>query len=435
MSHSSSASSESRESSNASGATGTSRRAVLKSTAFGMAASSIAGCTSLTGGGGSGDTLTVGHLRPASGPLAALGTGMEQSIDLAAQLTNEDDNQAEIEVLHKDTKGDPATARNAARELVTEENVDVIAGTITVPTENAATDFAKDEDVLVFTNGASTQYIGADCYHEKFNLGVHGYNAGSSSIRWMLEEERAEKVYSLVYNYDWGRVQSDALSSRWTQDYGEHVGNSEVSIGQGDFSPELTAARNSEADTVFFAVAGSDAAQLVNSAWDFGLFEDYNVVSAWMDLDIAEASNQEAISHDNYFAGTQYYWEYGLEQPDGETFVEAYRDEYDEPPDAIDGQCYAAQRTLFNSVGRTGSTDTATLASDLEGRELDEQIWNVGEFFQECNHNQVYSQLVVEGKAADEVDEVSRNYFNVVDNFEDPSVNYQGCQELGCQME
>ena len=74
--------------------------------------------------------LRIGVWLPTSGPAAALGSPLAAGVELAVQEINEAGgvNGRMVQVANRDEGGDPATAYQALRELLEQEQVDVIVG-------------------------------------------------------------------------------------------------------------------------------------------------------------------------------------------------------------------------------------------------------------------------------------------------------------------
>jgi branched-chain amino acid transport system substrate-binding protein len=75
-------------------------------------------------------SLRIGVWLPTSGPAAALGSPLAAGVELAVQEINEAGgvNGRMVRVANRDEGGDPATAYQALRELLEQEQVDVIVG-------------------------------------------------------------------------------------------------------------------------------------------------------------------------------------------------------------------------------------------------------------------------------------------------------------------
>ncbi|MDQ8728603.1 ABC transporter substrate-binding protein [Bradyrhizobium sp. LHD-71] len=93
--------------------------------------------------------LTVGVTISATGPAAALGIPIKNTIDfLPAEIGG-----AKVKVIQLDDAGDPTTATTNARRLITESKVDVLIGSSTTPPTIAVSTVANEAGVPHFGCG------------------------------------------------------------------------------------------------------------------------------------------------------------------------------------------------------------------------------------------------------------------------------------------
>ncbi|MBV9828751.1 MAG: ABC transporter substrate-binding protein [Alphaproteobacteria bacterium] len=74
------------------------------------------------------DPIRIGWLGSVTGPLAAPGVGFQRGMRWAVEQHNADAKARKIEVIERDTQGDPTKAVNATQELISRQNVNAIWG-------------------------------------------------------------------------------------------------------------------------------------------------------------------------------------------------------------------------------------------------------------------------------------------------------------------
>lgn len=131
---------------------------------------SLAGCIEGSSGG-SDDTITVGYALPESGSYAQLSQYLRDGFELA--VDHERGGQIgdyDVEYVERDTDQDPSKGVSVARELITEENVDILAGPISSAVMNAMIEELRDEDVVWLSLHAGDPLIVKEgCLRNQFN--------------------------------------------------------------------------------------------------------------------------------------------------------------------------------------------------------------------------------------------------------------------------
>ncbi len=113
------------------------RSVVVIGSSLVVASLALAGCGSRSGGGSSGSDSSakiakIGVIAPLSGDLAALGKGIQNSVDLAIKQANEKNAIPgwKIEISAQDDEAKPDVGKNAATKLTSDDAVVGVVGTL-----------------------------------------------------------------------------------------------------------------------------------------------------------------------------------------------------------------------------------------------------------------------------------------------------------------
>ena len=128
---------------------GMDRRQLLK--VLGLSAATIGGASTLTAcgglkgsGGGSSDVLKIGFVSPQTGPLASFASAdkyvVEQVQKALANGFKAGGSTRKIEIVVKDTQSNSTRATAVTKELITQDQVDVVVGSGTPDTTNPVAD-------------------------------------------------------------------------------------------------------------------------------------------------------------------------------------------------------------------------------------------------------------------------------------------------------
>jgi len=128
---------------------------------------------------GSANTLKIGFVSPRSGPLAGFGEADPFVIGLATKkfangLTINGKTYS-VEILDRDTQSDPARASQLTKDLINNDNVDMILATSTPETTNPAADAAE---------AAGMPFLSTCCPWESWYFGRGAKPGQPSPFKW-----------------------------------------------------------------------------------------------------------------------------------------------------------------------------------------------------------------------------------------------------------
>src|SRR6516164_8337054 len=95
-------------------------------------------------------TIKLGVVGPLTGPFAVMGEQWRQGIETYLALHGDVVNGHKIEVVYRDTTGNPATAKQLTQELVTREKVSFLGGYGLTPEANASASVINSAKIPTF---------------------------------------------------------------------------------------------------------------------------------------------------------------------------------------------------------------------------------------------------------------------------------------------
>lgn len=257
------------------------RRTFLKAAGVGGVVASLAGCANLPAGGGGGgdglgDTVTVGAMGPADSPF---GASILNTAELAAEQFNEKGGigGAAVEVVTKDTKDDPGTARSVYQELIEGANADLTVGIFGSEQLLAILPNIAQNDVLHLSTGAATPEATrkvSDNYEKfktYFRVGpLNSVFLAKSDVAFakdMFDEMGWERVAYLAEDFKWTQPKSDIVPDGFRNEVGVEVPvNKRVAEGTEDFTPIYDELESANVDGCYTALAHIGTKSLVQWA-------------------------------------------------------------------------------------------------------------------------------------------------------------------------
>ena len=317
----------------------------------------------------SGEPVRIGILFSNSGPAGIFG----QPTANIAEFIEEDINAAggingrPVETFLADDATDPAVGRQAMEQLIESDGVDVVLGTHSSATREAAKPLAEDAGVLYIY---AALYEGGECSPVMFNTGEVPSQQLAPVIPWMMDETGGSKWFLLGNDYVWPRRSFELARQYIEAAGGEVVGEEYVPLGTQDFSSVAQQIAGSGADLIFPALVGGDAIAFETQAVDFGIGQD-----AIPRLANIYEENVLGVMGPAVTAGMRvtlgYFKE--VDNPANNAFVARYFEQFgaDAPPHmTFSSHIYDAALLYAAAANAAGTTDTAAVAAALEGLSL-----------------------------------------------------------------
>ena len=219
-------------------------------------------------------TVKVGVINTYSGPTAAQGTMLEMGLQLYYKLHQKDlPPGVKIELVERDDTGiQPDVAKRLAQELVTRDQVQLLAGLVWSPNAMAVAPVATEAKApMIVMNAASEQVPKLTQYtiRTSFTLTQQAYPLG----KWAAKQGY-KKAYAAVSDYAPGHEGAAAFAKGFTEAGGQMLGSITFPAPptQPDFTPFLLRVKDARPDVLYlFVPAGGQAAGIIKAAADLDL--------------------------------------------------------------------------------------------------------------------------------------------------------------------
>ncbi|WP_213771634.1 ABC transporter substrate-binding protein [Bradyrhizobium sp. dw_78] len=275
-------------------------------------------------------------------------------------------NGKKLVVISKDDGGKPADAQTAANELVSSENVAMLAGTFLSNIGLAVSDFANQKKVFFLAAEPLTDAVTwSKGNRYTFRLRPSNYMQAA-----MLVEEAAKlpakRWATIAPNYEYGQsavAVFKALMAKKRPDI-EWVNEQWPPQGKIDAGPVVQALAEAKPDAILNVTFGADLVKFVREGNTRGLFKDRTVVSFLTGepeyLDPLKDETPEG------WIVTGYPW-YSINTPEHEAFLKAYQAKYNDYPRLGSIVGYETIKAAAAILTKAGSTDPEKLVEAAEG--------------------------------------------------------------------
>ncbi len=262
------------------------------------------------------DTLKVGVVGPMTGPLAVMGEQWRQGIETFMELNGDKAGDTTIEVVYRDTTGNPANAKQMAQELIVRERVQALVGFGISPSAAAAAPVINEVQIPTFLpHVASPALMDASPYFVR--LGQNIATNAEVAAKW-ARENGMESAYVAVADYAPGHDVANAFKPAFEGAGGTVTGSDNIPLSTVDFSPFAERIAEAQPDMVqLFIPPGAQAVSMVKAMAARGLMEDTLIMGQ------GEAEDSDIHLFDGTiknFHSAIYYSE-SLDNPENEAFV------------------------------------------------------------------------------------------------------------------
>jgi len=365
--------------------------------AIGMVAVLAVGC----GGPAKTDSteIKIGGDFEITGGVANFGKSTVNGIQLAFKEVNAKGGilGKKIVLVLADNKSEPSEAANAITKLITQDKVVTVLGPVASSNVLAASQIAIDNKIPLLTatataskvtvgdDGKVKDYIFRACFIDPFQGEVMANFAAKS-----LKVKTAAIYVDNASDYSKGLAQ--VFEEKFIKNGGQIVAREAFLAKDTDFKSALTKMKASNPDVIFIPAYYQEVGLIVKQARELGMNTPMIGTDGWDSPKVVEIAGAAALN--NTFFSNHYSPE--DKDPHVTSFVEAYKKEYGQVPDALAALGYDAALMLIDAIKRANSAEPAKI-KDALAQTKNLQV-STGILTLDASHNPVKSAVVIELK-------------------------------------
>ena len=335
------------------------RRSILKGAAA-LALLALPG-TALAQG-----TVKIGVIMPFSGQFADLATQMDNGIKLYMKQKGDTVAGKKIEIIRKDTGGvAPDVATRLAQELITRDNVDILAGNLLSPNAIAISKVsAEAKKFMVIMNAATTVIITMSPYSVRASMTLP--SVGSTAGAWAYKSG-IRKAYTMVSDFAPGKDAEASFHEAFKAAGGEIVGSVRMPVANPDFSAFVQRAKDLNPELIFiFVPAGAQPAALGKALAERGV--DAGKIKIIGTGEVTDESSLKNMGDAGLNIISVWHYDYNDDSKANKEFVAAYNAEFKRNPDFGAVGAYDGMHVIYEALKKTGGkTDGDSLVAAAKG--------------------------------------------------------------------
>lgn len=303
-------------------------------------------------------TVKICGILPTSGPNAAVGIGMMNSMDLAVKRINASGKMGDIqlELLKLDDASQPSMGVNAVLRAVADPEVLACSAHWNSPVALATRDIFNREGMANLTPASILWRLTAEQKGDEiFRM--------APPDTWQLEmaarfpvEAGMKKFYLIDDNTQYGKSLVTEMEKNATQRGATKLGSDSIAVGEKDFSAVLTRAKASNPDFIFFGGVTTESALLRQQMVKLAMPQFFYTGSGTMSPTFISIAGAAAEGTHAYFYGLPY-----QTYPGGKDYIEAYaKAGYDKPFETYGIWSYAAVEVLADAIRQANAAGKLT---------------------------------------------------------------------------
>ena len=313
------------------------------------------------------DTVKVGMIISLSGQFADTGMQMLNGAKLYVKQHGDTVTGKKIEIIAKDVGGiNPPVAKRLAQELVTRDNVDVLAGFDLTPNALAAADVSVEaKRFMVNMNAATAIVIEKSPYMVRTSMTVPQLNTTLGT--WAEKNAGVKKAYTMVADFGPGLDAEGAFSRGFKASGGDVVGSVRMAVANPDFSSYVQRAKDLDPEGIFVMIPGG----AMPGAFGKALAErgiDLKKTKVMGQMEIADEHALASMGDAALGIITVAHYDYTHDSKMNDAFVKAYNAEYGRNPDFFSVGGYDGMHLIYAALEKAnGKTDGDSLIAAAKG--------------------------------------------------------------------
>ena len=335
------------------------RRSILKSAAA-LALLAVPG-TALAQG-----TVKIGVILPYSGQFADFATQIDNGIKLYMKQKGDTVAGKKIEIIRKDSGGvAPDVATRLAQELVTRDNVDILAGMLLSPNTIAVSKVsAEAKKFMVIMNAATTVIITMSPYSVRASMTLP--SVGSTAGAWAYKSG-IRKAYTMVSDFAPGKDAEASFHEAFKAAGGEIVGSVRMPVANPDFSAFVQRAKDLNPESIFiFVPAGAQPAALGKAFAERGI--DAQKIKIIGTGEVGDEKSLQGMGDAGLGIITVWHYDFNDDTKLNKEFVAAYSAEFKRNPDFGSVGAYDGMHVIYEALKKAGGkTDGDSLVAAARG--------------------------------------------------------------------
>ena len=311
--------------------------------------------------------IKIGFVTTLSGPNAAIGVDMKNSVELALEHMGRKMGGIPVEVVYEDDEQKPEVGKQKTDKLLQRDKVDFVAGYIWSNVLLASYKPVVDSKTFLISANAGPSPLAGEQCNPYFFAASWQNDQNHMAVGELLNQKGAKKLYMVAPNYAAGQDATNGVKALFK---GQVVGQDMTKWpDQLDFSAEISKIRAARPDAVYVFFPSRWGVQFYTQYNQAGLKKDIPLYSAFT-VDAVTLKLQKDLALETYLTMT---WGTDLPYAANQKFVGDFRKKHKDNPTFYGAQSYDAANLIASAVTATKGNlkDKDAVRKALEAAKFD----------------------------------------------------------------
>jgi branched-chain amino acid transport system substrate-binding protein len=320
----------------------------------------------VAGTAGAADTVKIGLLAPLTGPAAADGLSVANSLILAVERVNGEGGLLgkKVELVTYDDRADGKEAVALARKLIEQDKVvAVVGGSYSTPMRAVAGIFQEEQIPCVYAYAVHPDITKAGNFN--FRNGFLGMVEGKAAAYVAVTMMKAKKIALLTSDNDFGRTLAEGFRSyidKKAKGQAAIVSQQFYPMPEKDFKAYLSKIKQESPDLIFTSGYYFQTGPVVKQAREMGITATImgeEGADSPKFLEIAGASGEGFMIVTNLNRDDK--------RAEVQKFLKTYEQRFKIQPDMVGASAYDAFMIIADAIKRAKSTKGADIRTSIAG--------------------------------------------------------------------
>jgi len=282
-----------------------------------------------------------------------------------------------VEFTTRDDKFKVDIGLSMAKELVMNEKVDILMGTINSAGALAVSEYCKTEKIpFLVTFSKSDKITGEKGHRYVFSITENTVMIGKAAAVGLAKRPFL-RYWIAGDDYEYGHALADGVWSNLNKlkPKVERIGQSWWKVGEPELTPYLTAITSAKPDAVIFATGGASMVNVMKAAKATGFAERIPMfIHTATELSTLAPLGLEAPER---VMGTSNYHFYYPDSPKNRAFAKSFREAYGREPKVGALYGYLTAQFIAKALEKAGKMDREKFIDALENLKVDSPVGEV----------------------------------------------------------
>jgi branched-chain amino acid transport system substrate-binding protein len=291
--------------------------------------------------------IKIGFVTTLSGPNAAIGVDMKNSVELAVEHLGKKMGGIPVEIVYEDDEQKPEVGKQKTEKLMQRDKVDFVAGyiwsNVLLASYKTVTD---DKTFLISANAGPSPLAGEQC-NPYFFAASWQNDQNTMAAGELLNQKGIKSLYIVAPNYAAGQDMANGVKSTFK---GQVVGQDMTKWpDQLDFSAEISKIRAAKPGAVFVFYPGRAGVQFFQQYSQAGLKKDIPLYTTFT-VDAITLKLQKDLTLDTF---QTLWWAPDLPYAANQKFVGEFKKKHKDTPSFYGAQSYDTINLINSAVVAT----------------------------------------------------------------------------------